>query len=165
MKNAKCKMQKHSSNALVFCIFNFSFCILSGCSTQQQTALEKQAEQAVETVKTVTEKNAAQAIRDTSASAAKTWANTTKNAGQGGVGLRVKSALALSSRLDGASVDVDVQGSRLILTGEVLTSTQKNVAENLVENIADPKFRIVNRLKIAGQQPDRNLKKSAARGY
>ncbi len=163
MKNAKCQMQKHRSGAIVFCIFNLSFCILTGCSTQQQTALEKQAEQAVETVRTVTEKNAAQAIRDTSESAAKTWAKTTKNAGQGGVGLRVKSALALSSRLDGANVDIDVQGSNLILIGEVQNSTQKVVAESLVRNIADPKFRIVNRLKLAGQRPAKNAEKPAAK--
>lgn len=139
--------------------------ILAGCSTQQQTALEKQAEQAVGTVKTAAEKSAGQVLRDTSASAAKTWANTAKNASQGGVGLRVKSALALSSRLNGASIDIDVQGNNLILIGSVLNSTQKSVAENLVTNIADPKFRIVNRLKIAGPHTVTNAEKVEARGY
>ena len=139
------------------------FLLLAGCSTQQQAAVEKQAEKAVETVKTTAGKNAAQAFRDTSESAAKTWANTAKNAGQGGVGLRVKSAIALSSRLDGASIDVDVQGNRLILIGEVLTPTQKTVAESLVKSVADPKFRVVNRLKVGGSEPVMN--RASARGY
>ena len=175
MQNAKCKMQKgyalvfcvfntlirnfsakkaigkvQKGCALVFCIFNFAFCILSGCTQQQQTALEKQVEQGAGAVKTAAEKTAAQALRDTTASAAKTWANTTKNATQGGAALRVKSALALSTRLDGASIDVDLQGNRLILSGEAITVTQKSVAESIAKNTVDPKFRVVNRLKVAG---------------
>ena len=141
------------------------FIFIAGCNQSQQSALEKQAEQAAEAVQKAAEKTATQAVRDTSATATKTWTQSAKNLGQGGVALRVKSALALSTRLDGARIDVELQENKIVLSGEVLTPKQKIVAQNLAQNIVDPKFRIINRLKVVGPETSTSARTIKAKGY
>ena len=151
--------------SLPFCIFNFALLIfLAGCDQQQQAVLEKHAEEAVDVVQNAAGKTATEALEKTSKTATKTLEQSAKDLAQGGVALRVKSALALSSRLDGATIDVDLQGNTIILRGEVLTPKQKAIARSLAENILDPKFQVVNRLKVAGRFSQRRPSRSA-RGY
>ena len=138
---------------------------LGGCEQKQQASLEKQVEQAADVVQKAAEKTAVQALQDTTSTATKTWSQGAQNLRQGGVALRVKSALALSSRLEGAGIDADLQGNSIVLSGEVLTYQQKTVAQSLAQNIVDPKFKIVNRLKVVGLEAARNTRTIKAKGY
>jgi osmotically-inducible protein OsmY len=126
----------------------FAVCCLSGCDGQQQAFIENKAGEAASAVKDAAQKTATDTLRDTTDNALKTLTKTAANTRQGGVALRVKTALALSSRLEGSRIDVELQGNSIVLKGEALTVEQKSVAGTLAKNIADAKFRIDNQLKV-----------------
>ena len=135
MQNKKGKMKKHFVR-VTFCLFNFAFCIcIAGCDQKQQVQLEKQ----VEGVASSVQKSTALAID-------RTLQETMSVSQSGAAAWRVKTALSVSSRLEGAQIDVELQGQKIILHGSVQTVGQKKIAQSIAQNTLDPKFTVVNRL-------------------
>lgn len=129
-------IERHYTGAALCALCAFSS--LAGCSQMQQAALEKQAGNTAEAVQKAAEKTAAQ-----------TWNETVVAARTGGATLRVKTALTVSSRLDGARIDVELQGTNaVVLRGVVLTPKQKSIAHSIAINTLDPKFKVVNKLTV-----------------
>lgn len=126
-----------------FGVLILSLSLLSGCDqkqrTQWQSSLERQAQSAAQSVQDVATKTAEQTLQETM--------TATRS---GGATLRVKTALAVSSRLDGARIDVELQGQKIVLRGDVPMASQKVIAQNIAKNTLDPKFKIVNRLAVIG---------------
>lgn len=110
---------------------------LSGCDQKQQAQLGKQ----VNSVATNVQKTTADTVENTLQEAFQ--ASQT-----GGATLRVKTALSVSSRLEGAQIDVDLQGRKIILRGTVINAAQKTIAHSIAQNTLDPKFKVVNRLVV-----------------
>ncbi|HEY0075413.1 MAG TPA: BON domain-containing protein [Abditibacteriaceae bacterium] len=143
MQNEKCKK---SVGCVAFCILHFLFCIFfSGCDQKQQTQIEKQVEGVANSVQ-----------KTTATTVERTLQETVVASQSGGATLRVKTALTVSSRLEGAQIDVELQGQKIILRGNVQTARQKQIAHSIAQNTLDPKFKIINRLIV----PSYSSKKS-----
>ena len=137
MQNKKLKMQKNNWRCS-FYILPFTFCImLSGCDQKQQAELEKHVDNVATSVQ-----------RTTTATLEKTLEETAQAAKTGGATWRVKTALSVSSRLEGAHIDVELQGQKIILRGDVQNAQQKTIAHSIAQNTILPKFKIVNRLVV-----------------
>ncbi len=137
MKNEKLKRHKTNTRRS-FCLLAVTYCLLlSGCDQKQQAQLEKQVD------------DVATSVQKTTTS---TVENTLQQAFQasqtGGATLRVKTALSVSSRLEGARIDVELQGQKIILRGDVENAAQKTIAHSIAQNTLDPKFKVVNRLVV-----------------
>lgn len=156
MRNDKRRVEVRFVRSL-FCILSFAFCIgLSGCQPPQQAQLEKQVE------------GVASAVQKTTAATIERTLQETLVASQtGGATLRVKTALGVSSRLDGAQINVELQGQKIILSGRVQSAAQKRIAQSIAQNTLDPKFKVVNRLvapSYANRKPsDHEQTRRAAR--
>lgn len=125
-------------NCSVLCLLLPASCLLfAGCDQQQQSQLEKQAD------------GVATSVQKTTAVAVQNALQETLQAAQtGGATWRVKTALSVSSRLEGAQIDVALQGQKIILRGRVNSPTQKTIAQSIAQNTLDPKFQVVDRLII-----------------
>ena len=110
---------------------------MSGCGQPPQAVLESYAENAVTSVQ-----------KTTTATVEKTLQDAFQASQTGGATLRVKTALSVSSRLEGAQIDVELQGQKIILRGEVQNAKQKAIAQSIAVNTLDPKFKVVNRLNL-----------------
>src|SRR5688500_1421237 len=116
--------------------------LLSGCDQQQQ--LEKQVEGVATSVQEATALTVERTLQETLVASQ-----------TGGATLRVKTALTVSSRLDGAQIDVELQGQKIILSGSVQTAKQKAIAHSIAQNTLDPKFKVVNRLTVPNYSPNK----------
>ncbi len=122
----------------VVCLLLSASCLLlSGCGQQTQGSLEKYAENAVTSVQ-----------KTTTATVEQTLQEAFQASQTGGATLRVKTALSVSSRLEGAQIDVELKGQNIILRGEVKNAKQKAIAQSIAVNTLDPKFKVVNRLAV-----------------
>jgi osmotically-inducible protein OsmY len=110
---------------------------VAGCNQTPQAVLEQHAANTAEAVQKAAEKTAMQ-----------TWDETVVAARTGGATLRVKTALTVSSRMEGARIDVELQGNKIVLRGVVLTQKQKAIAQSIAVNTLDPKFKVVNKLTV-----------------
>lgn len=139
------KLKTKRAYRAVFCLLPFAFCLLlSGCDQKQQAQLEKQVEGTAASV----QKNTAIAVE-------KTLVDAFEASQTGGATLRVKTALSVSSRLEGAQIDVELQGQKMILRGTVQSAGQKTIAGSIAQNTLDPKFKVVNRL-VVNSRPKRS---------
>lgn len=133
---------------VIFCILNFAFCILlGGCDQKQKVQIEKQVESVAHSVQ-----------KTTATTVERTLQETVVASQTGGATLRVKTALAVSSRLDGAQIDVELQGQKIILRGHVQTAGQKRIAHSIAQNTLDPKFKVVNRLIVPSYSPRKSFR-------
>jgi hypothetical protein len=137
-----------SNSRSALCLLPPAVCLLlSGCDQKQQARLEKQVE------------GVANSVQKTTATTVERTLHETVAASQtGGATLRVKTALTVSSRLEGAQIDVELKGQKIILRGNVQTARQKTIAHSIAQNTLDPKFKIINRLIVPSYSPKKSFR-------
>jgi hypothetical protein len=123
-----------------------------GCDQKQQSHLEKRVEGVANSVQ-----------KTTATTVERTLQETVVASQSGGATLRVKTALTVSSRLEGAQIDVELQGQKIILRGNVQTARQKTIAHSIAQNTVDPKFKIINRLVVPSDSPKKSSPKKSFR--
>lgn len=106
---------------------------LAGCTPQQETQADNEAQHAAQNVKQATQ-NVAQ--------------KTEKVLDNSSITTEVKSAMSLSKKLDTSNISVTTQDKVVTLTGTVPSADQKALAEHIAKDTVGPDVKVVDHLQV-----------------